>query len=49
MAHAKHGVNATSDPNFKPDPDAHHVFDEKKGVYRLVVKPAKKVNAKRKT
>lgn len=42
MAHAKHGVNATSDPNFKPDPNKVHVYDEKKGVYRLVDKPKKR-------
>jgi len=48
MAHQKHGVNAASDPNFKPDPTTHHVFDEKKGVYRLVTKPTKIPKAKRK-
>lgn len=38
MAHAKHGVTGQSDPNFKPDPNKEHVFDKKKGVYRLVKK-----------
>jgi len=36
MAHSKHEVTAKSNPNFKPDPNARHVYDEKKGVFRLV-------------
>ena len=44
MANAKHGIEGVSDPHFKPDTSKHHVYDKKKGVYRLV-KKAKK-NAK---
>lgn len=38
---ANHGVTAKSDPNFKPDPNVKHVYDKKKGVYRLVKKAKK--------
>ena len=38
----KHGVNAKSDPNFTPDPNTEHVYDEKKGVWRLVTKKKKR-------
>lgn len=42
MAHQNHGVVGIPDPNFKPDPNAKMVFDEKKGVFRKVVtKPEK--------
>jgi len=41
-----HGVTAKSDPEFKPDPDSHHVWDEKKQVFRLV-KKTKKNRAKK--
>ena len=46
MAHSKHGVNGASDPNFKPDPNARHVYDEKKGVWRLVIDKPKKAKRK---
>ena len=38
MAHQSHGVVGRSDPNFKPDPNTHMKWDEKKGVFRKVAK-----------